>query len=186
VVGDRKIRVLAPYSLDKVSLLVAVAYSLRCRTVRQKVWVDGGHAYDVHLFGFESDLERVELLFTSLLVQASYGLAGARPAWSYESVSAYRRSWLAGFTQAIRMRLHQAEERAKHEAQDSVPGVALVLVKRSDLVDRAVDHAYPKLRPSPRRRLSGSGHGDGQSAGRRADLGGTRIAKSGGRQAVSA
>ena len=68
----------APYALDKSGLLAAVAHALRCRSVRRKEWLAGQYVYRMHLFGFESDLERTELLYTSLLVQASYGLAAAR------------------------------------------------------------------------------------------------------------
>ncbi len=115
-VGDRVIGLYAPYALDKSGLLATVASALRCRTVRRKVWVGSGYAYNMHLFGFASDLERTELLYTSLLVQASYGLAAARvPEW--ESPAAFRRSWLVGFTRAVGARLTMAERMASSEAQ---------------------------------------------------------------------
>src|SRR5215204_3089263 len=72
IVGDLVIAVFAPYALDKSGLLATVARALRCRTVRAKKWAGDGYAYTMHLFGFASDLERVELLYTSLLVQASF------------------------------------------------------------------------------------------------------------------
>ena len=72
-VGDRVVEVVAPYARDKAGLLAAVADPLRCRCVRRRE----GTGFAMHLFGFASDLERVELLFTSLLVQAAHGLAGA-------------------------------------------------------------------------------------------------------------
>ncbi|MEE3919181.1 DUF2786 domain-containing protein [Micromonospora sp. BRA006-A] len=72
-VGDRTVEVIAPYARDKAGLLAAVAEPLRCRCVRRR----HGNGFVMHLFGFASDLERVELLFTSPLVQAAHGLAGA-------------------------------------------------------------------------------------------------------------
>src|SRR5262245_14149647 len=66
-IGDRVIAVPAPYALDKAGLLGTVAGALRCRTVLRKQWQRGAYAYMVHLFGFASDLERTELLYTSLL-----------------------------------------------------------------------------------------------------------------------
>jgi hypothetical protein len=75
-VGDRIVAVAPPYALDKVGLLVAVASALRCRSVRRTG--EGHRGFSVHLFGYGSDLERVELLFTSLLVQPAYGLAAGR------------------------------------------------------------------------------------------------------------
>jgi hypothetical protein len=182
-VGDRVIPVLAPYALDKAGLLATVAGALRCRSVRRKEWLGGGYAYSMHLFGFASDLERTEVLYTSLLVQASYGLAVAEvPAW--ETLAAFRRSWLVGFTHAVGARLRDAERRAAAEAdrtRDHGAGsVALVLADRGDRVDRRVDELYPRLRASAPRRLMGSGMNGGYAAGQRADLGGVRV---GGRSA---
>lgn len=178
-VGDRVVEVYAPYALDKAGLLATVAGALRCRSVRRKLWVGNGYTYTMHLFGFASDLERTELLFTSLLVQASFGIAAAEiPEW--ESPAAYRRSWLVGFTHAVGRRLRQAEQRATSEATATTaastgPSVALVLADRGTKVDRRVEEAYPKLKPAQPRRLQGSGRQGGYAAGKRADLGGARV-----------
>jgi hypothetical protein len=178
--GDRMIHVPPPYSLDKAGLLSQVAVSLRCRTVRQRSHTDTS-AYTMHLFGFASDLERVELLYTSLLVQASYAL-GATPVPFDESPAAFRRSWLAGFAQAVGRRLREAERRATQEPRaprPDGPSLALVLADRSNLVDRRVDAVYPALRSAGPRRLGGSGMGHGYSAGQRADLGGAQVVRHG-------
>jgi hypothetical protein len=173
-VGDRVVPVHAPYALDKTALLATVARAMRCRTVRRKEFGPGGYFYDMHLFGFASDLERAELLFTSLLVQAAYGLAAASvPGW--ESVAAFRRSWLEGFTHAVAHRLYEAEQRAASAAPGDGPSVAVVLADRGRLVDRRVSEAYPRLRSSAPRRLMGSGHEGGYAAGQRADLGTARV-----------
>ncbi|MFC3503679.1 DUF2786 domain-containing protein [Micromonospora krabiensis] len=167
-VGDRVVEVVAPYARDKAGLLAAVADPLRCRCVRRPR--DDG--FTLHLFGFASDLERVDLLFTSLLVQAAHGLAGAAvPAG--EHPAAFRRSWLAGFAQVIGARLRAAEAEAADGS--GAPGVALVLADRSDQVRRRLAEVYPRLRTAPRRRLAGSGFGPGAAAGHRADLGGRTV-----------
>jgi uncharacterized protein DUF2786 len=176
-VGDQVVTVVAPYALDKSALLATVARAMRCRTVRRKEFGPAGHFYDMHLFGFASDLERTELLYTSLLVQAAYGLAAAVvPGW--ESAAAFRRSWLVGFTHAVGVRLQEAERRAATSTTSAGPSVALVLADRGRLVDRRVTQAYPRLRSAPPRRLAGSGHAGGYAAGQRADLGGVRIGTS--------
>jgi hypothetical protein len=167
-VGDRVVTVPAPYARDKAGLLAGVAGALRCRSVR---WRDGD-GFAMHLFGFASDLERAELLFTSLLVQAAYGLAAATvPPW--EHPAAYRRSWLAGFSWAITERLREAERQAATDAGG--PSTALVLADRSDRVDQRLAEAYPRLRTAARRRLRGSGLDNGLRAGRSADLGGAPV-----------
>jgi hypothetical protein len=176
-VGDRVVRIDPPYALDKATLLASVALAVRCRSVRRKHWQNGAYAYSMHLFGCESDLERADLLFTSLLVQASYGLAAAQvPPW--EAVAAFRRSWLAGFTSAVERRLREAERRASAAADTSGPSVALVLADRGDRVARRLAEVYPRLGTAAPRRLMGSGGRDGYVAGQRADLGGARVARS--------
>jgi hypothetical protein len=181
LVGDRVVRVFAPYALDKAGLLATVASALRCRTVRRKEWFGGGYSYSMHLFGFASDLERVDLLYTSLLVQASYGLANA-PVPELETAAAFRRSWLVGFTHAVGRRLREAERRASTSADvvaTTGRPVALVLADRGDRVDRRLEDVYPRLRNTQPRRLQGSGMQGGYAAGQRADLGGGRIGSPG-------
>ncbi|WP_434742397.1 DUF2786 domain-containing protein [Micromonospora sp. SH-82] len=167
-VGDRLVDVPAPYARDKAGLLAAVADPMRCRCVRRR----NGSGFEMHLFGFASDLERVDVLFTSLLVQAAQGLAGT-PVPPGVHVAAFRRTWLAGFAQTVGERLRAAEEAAA--GQVTGESYALVLVDRTDRVQRRVAEAYPRLRTAPRRRLAGGGFGTGAEAGRRADLGGRRV-----------
>ena len=159
-VGDRVVAVYAPYALDKAGLLATIAGALRCRSVRRKQWVGDGYAYTMHLFGFSSDLERAELLYTSLLVQASYGMAAAQvPEW--ESAAAFRRSWLHGFTHAVSKRLTRAERDASShaDAARSGPSVALVLAGRRDVSPAAgvVAAAATGQRSAGRVRRGGAG-----------------------------
>ncbi|SCE84999.1 DUF2786 domain-containing protein [Micromonospora mirobrigensis] len=170
-VGDRQVEVFAPYARDKAGLLAAVADPLRCRCVRRQQ----GSGFVLHLFGFASDLERVDLLFTSLLVQAAHGLAGT-PVPAGEHPGAFRRSWLAGFAQVIGERLRAAEADAVEGS--GAPSVALVLADRSGRVERRLAEAYPRLRTAAPRRLAGGGFGSGAAAGRRADLGDPGVAAS--------
>ncbi|WP_329105295.1 DUF2786 domain-containing protein [Micromonospora sp. NBC_01699] len=172
-VGDRVVDLLAPYALDKAGLLAAVADALRCRSVRRR----SGSGFAMHLFGFASDLERVELLFTSLLVQAAHGLA-ATPVPLGDQPAAFRRSWLAGFAYSVSQRLRAAESAAAADPAGVPVGhtsMALVLADRSTRVQRRLAEVYPRLRTASARRLAGGGAGQGAEAGRRADLGGTSV-----------
>jgi hypothetical protein len=153
------------------------------RRVRH-VGPDATKQVSIHLFGYESDLLRVELLFTSLLLQATSRLTRTSAPPS-ESLAAYRRSWLAGFTGAVTHRLRLAEAQASRDAEaartpDAAAGsgrsVELVLVDRSHAVADAMDAEYPHLTSARRRSLSGSGGRSGWAAGERADLGGRRFA----------
>ncbi len=131
------------------------------------------------MFGFESDRERVEVLYTSLLLQATTQVARQRPAWSDESVAAYRRSWLHGFAAEVHRRLDAAERRAAGERSEDAgsragagePSVELVLADREEQVDRAFAETFPQIPRARAASLSGSGLRAGVAAGRRADLG---------------
>jgi hypothetical protein len=176
-VGDRVLVMDAPYARDKIHLLYTVATAMRCKGVYHTRWANGGRQLSMHLFGFGADLDRVELLFTSLLVQASHALAGERVPM-FENPAAYRRSWYQGYSSAIGRRLRHAEARAAQQASPTSTGksMELVLVDRTALVADAFANAYPKLGRGRARQLSGTGRGNGYAAGQRADLGGTRLA----------
>ena len=91
-IGPLRIAMQDPYSAGKARLLGWTAAALGCKWVLHGAW--GGKAAAVTVFGHASDRERVEVLYTSLLLQATTQLARARPPWPGESVAAYRRSWL--------------------------------------------------------------------------------------------
>jgi hypothetical protein len=141
----------------------------------------------------------VELLYTSLLLQAGAQLVRQRPARPGESVAAYRRSWLHGFAVEVHRRLVAAEYRAESEAgfeggseagsgaasSAAGPSVGLVLAERSARVERAYAQAFPVTGRARRSALSGSGYPAGAAAGERADLGRGAVAPLG-RQALGA
>lgn len=182
LVGDRIVRLEAPYARDKAELLCTVAVLLRCRAVRMTERTREGKEFSVHLFGHAADLERADLLFTSLLLQATTWLART-PIPPGEHKAAFRRSWLGGFRMAIARRLDDAERTAARAARGHTEReVGLVLADRGAEVEQAMHEAYPRLGTARPRRLSGSGMAGGYAAGQRADLGGERL----GRRAAAA
>ncbi|MGH3315962.1 MAG: DUF2786 domain-containing protein [Nocardioidaceae bacterium] len=180
VVGDRVVMTEAPYARDKATLLSGIAHEMRCRAVLRTRYPAGVKELSLHLFGYDSDLLRTEVLYTSLLVQASVGMARA-PVPFGEQVAAFRRSWLAGFTHAIVQRLATAERRAAEQAEapasTGVQGrsVALVLADRSVAVADSLARHYPRLHSGRRRVLSGSGMAHGWAAGQQAVIGGPTL-----------
>ena len=180
-VEDRRVPLDAPYAADKADLLSTIAVRLRCQVIRIKGRGGGTSTWTLHVFGHRSDLERAEVLFTSLLLQAtSRMILTPVPLWDHPA--AFRRSWLAGFTAAVSTRLAEAERQAVVEAEAAHDGTgphastALVLADRAGLVRDAAERAYPQARAGRGRQLSGSGGRDGYVAGQRADLGGSRLA----------
>jgi hypothetical protein len=171
-IGATRVAVADPYSAGKARLLGWTAAALRCRAVLHQA--GGGRVTAVTVFGFAADRERVEVLYTSLLLQATAQLARERPRRADESVAAYRRSWLHGFAVAVHRRLAEAEQRAARAAPAEAGGgrsTALVLADRRDRVERAYVEAFPGLARGRRPALSGTGFPAGLDAGDRADLG---------------
>lgn len=173
--GDRVVTLDAPYASDKADLLSTVASRLRCRAVTRTRRTAGGKEMSLHLFGHAADLERTEILFTSLLLQTATALART-PVPPYEHKAAFRRSWLSGFRMAVGDRLAEVEMRAEAAAGERYraagTSTGLVLADRSARVTSVMEAAYPDLRVSRPRSRSGSGGADGWAAGQRADLGG--------------
>ncbi|MBB5784139.1 DUF2786 domain-containing protein [Nonomuraea jabiensis] len=163
--GDRVVTLPNPWAREKARLVSLVAQAVRCRPL---LIGRGEGGQRVHVFGFAADLERADLLATSLLLQMASGLARVRVPDGVTAVRAYRRSWLLGFTDEVYRLLCVAES----EAEQASTGAALVLADRRAEVERAVAAHYPDIRVSVPR-TSGTGYRDGVAAGRRADLGRT-------------
>jgi len=179
--ADRVIDVDNPWARVQAHLLCGLASALRCQCI---ILSRTGPGSRIHMFGFASDLERTDVLYTSLLVQMWQGLAAAQmPAWS-RNPRAWRRSWLLGFAAAVVSRVRAAEHEAAARATATSAGfgdrTALVLADRSQVIRRTVEQAYPVTRTS-RVSYSGSGYGAGYRQGQRADIGTTRLRRGGSR-----
>jgi hypothetical protein len=171
--ADRIIDVGNPWARVQAHLLCGLAAALRCQCV-----ILPRPGSRIHMFGFSSDLERTDVLYTSLLVQMWQGLAAEQvPAWS-RSPRAWRRSWLLGFATAVVARVRAAEQEATSRATApqgrSGSQTALVLADRALVIRRNIEQAYPVTRKS-QVTYSGSGYGAGYAQGQRADIGTTRL-----------
>ena len=133
----------------------------------------------MHVFGYCSDIERAEVLYTSVLLQMQHGLASATiPGWA-SSARAWRRSWLLGYSTAVIARVRAAEARAAgHASAEPVStgqqSAALVLASRRQVIAQRARAAYPTTRKA-KVTYSGSGYRDGYTKGSQADIGGTRL-----------
>jgi hypothetical protein len=173
--GNRMIDVPNPWSREHAHLLCGLAAAMRC----QSVMLTGGKGGTrVHLFGFTSDLDPVDVLYTSVMLQMANGLRQQVVPGANARARAWRRSWLLGYTTAVIERVKRAEQTAEQEAaaDDSKPGAALVLADRSVQVASALRQEYPHTRTASVT-YSGSGYRDGHAAGQRANLGGTSVAR---------
>lgn len=175
-----------PWAREKAHLLCGLASALRCQCILLGGSRPGSR---VHIFGYASDVDRTDVLYTSVLIQMWNGLAGAQvPDWSSSS-RAWRRSWLLGFATAVIGRVRAAEHGAITAATE--PGAhaaertALVLADRSLVIRSQVEQAYPVTRKA-KVTYSGSGYRDGYSQGQRADIGARRVGAARGRALTGA
>jgi Protein of unknown function (DUF2786) len=175
--ADRVIDVDNPWAQVKSHLLTGLSAAMRCQSVLIPRRDPGSR---VHVFGYTSDLERAEILYTSLLVQMTRALTAAVVPAHARSPRAWRRSWLLGFTSAVVARVQAAEARAAADSEaerlDGSPSTALVLADRSVTVGLRLQQAYPRTRTT-RITYSGNGYQAGYSQGQRADIGGARVGR---------
>jgi Protein of unknown function (DUF2786) len=172
--GDRIVEIYNPWGRVQAHLLCGLAGALRC----QCILLPAGAGQRVHVFGYASDIERADVLYTSVLIQMWHGLVAAEVPARADSVRAWRRSWLLGFATAVIARVRAAEQRAE-QAASAVPDgessrAALVLADRSLVIRQNVTHAYPRTRTA-RVTYTGSGYGAGYDQGKRADIGTGRV-----------
>ncbi|NEC91280.1 DUF2786 domain-containing protein [Streptomyces sp. SID12501] len=138
----RRLGVDAPYEEAKAVLLHAVADANRCRAV----WNEAlGFSTVV---GFEPDLEAVELLYTSLLVQATTAMTRAEAAQRAKGrnrTKTFRQSFLAAYAHKTGTRLAAAAaaETADAAATRTAGPLLPVLATRDLAVTAHLDQMFP-------------------------------------------
>jgi hypothetical protein len=176
--SGRRIGIDDPYARARVTLLSEVARANRCRAV----WSRGlGFAT---LFGDEGDLDAVEVLYTSLLVQATRAMVVARPpgtgggrtghaARSGAATRSFRQSFLLAYAHRIGDRLRQVAEATAAEASSGPrrSGLLPVLARRADAAEAAAAAAFPNLKTFSATGRDADGWLAGRQAADRADLG---------------
>ncbi|MEU3774721.1 DUF2786 domain-containing protein [Streptomyces sp. NPDC032472] len=160
-----RIGVEPPYEEAKAVLLDAVATANRCRAV----W-NGAFGFST-VVGFESDLEAVELLYTSLLVQGTAAMtraeAGQR-AGGRKRTKTFRQSFLLAYASRLGQRLAETAEHTAAETPDHLPA----LVARDVAVTARADEMFPRTTTTRLRGASDlAGWNDGTAAADRAHVG---------------
>lgn len=171
-----------PYVRARLHLLDNVSEASCCRMVTTSGW-DGRIGT---VIGYETDASAVDVLYTSLMIQATVAMKAATIPVG-ENTTAFRRSFLFGFSERVAERLREANRIVTDQIQaESDESVALVLVDRQEAVDEDLFRRYGKLpRLGAAARLARSGIGAGRAAGGRADLAGNRGVAAGEKRAIS-
>ncbi|MET7922753.1 DUF2786 domain-containing protein [Streptomyces sp. NPDC005349] len=159
-----RIGVDAPYETAKAALLDAVASANRCRAV----W-NSGFGFST-VVGFESDLEAVELLHTSLLVQGTAAMTRAEAeqrAGGRKRTKTFRQAFLAAYAHRIGDRLAAVAEEVTGRSQEG--GLLPVLAARDVAVSGRTDDMFPQTVTTRVRGVSdGAGWAEGVAAADRA------------------
>jgi Protein of unknown function (DUF2786) len=157
-----------PYSAAKGLLLTQVASANNCQVV------EDGARY--HMTGFASDTERADLIFTSLIVQATREMLMAyKEPWI--NTKSFRHAFLVGYATEIGRRLTDRVDAVVSDLRyaggvDILP----VLADRRHEVDRAVQDRWgPRLGSSRLTYRADTGYGAGREAASRADISGRRL-----------
>ncbi|TQF74014.1 DUF2786 domain-containing protein [Rhodococcus spelaei] len=160
-VHSRRFHLDNPYLTEKVHLLTAIGEANRVRTV----W-----AADVAIataVGTAIDLQQVDMLFTSLLVQATRSMqSSAAEGRSGSRTTPFRKAFLAGFASRIGQRLREADAKATEDAaaDESVPLNTLLPILAG--ASAAVDSEFTRLFPGTRKSRARSVDAHGWYAGR--------------------
>ena len=162
------VEVKAPYRSAKGLLLSEVASANNCQVIAE------GSRY--HLAGFSSDTERIQLLFTSLLVQAAREMLIAyKEPWM--NTKSFRHSFLIGYATEVGTRLvKQVDVVVGDHRYGGESDLLPVLADRRHKVDRAVQDRWGGSLGSSRVSYrTDTGYDAGQTAARRADLSRRRL-----------
>jgi len=163
--GGRRLGVDDPYAGPKSLLLAVVADANSCRAV----WTpDLGFST---VFGDDVDLDIVEVLFTSLLCQATTAMAAAgsaragAPGRRARSRS-FRQSFLVAYATRIGARLREATDAATDEAAEVHGRERLlpVLAARTTAADAAAHAAFPHIERKGFSAYDGAGWAAGAAA----------------------
>ena len=161
----------SPYIAVRMALLTGIARALGVSSV----YTVTSSGRRVDLIGFPADLDAVELLYSSLLLQATVAVA-AEPTPASLSTVEWRRGFLAGFAERVAARLREAVAVASSSADGATPvgtsSVAIVLADRAARIEAEVQRRYSHLgRGRPPAKVSAAALASGTAAGSRADLG---------------
>ncbi len=189
-VGTRLIEVPSSYVKEKFILLGGIARANSCRAILgveretlermindRSLFAHKGRFASV--VGYESDLDAVEMLFTSLLVQAVNEVLrhGSQVTeWGENRTQSFRRSFLYQFAWTVRERLAEVTDLARADASEARGDSVLpVLVHREEEVLSVVQQRFRATSTVRSSASNVDGVHAGRAAGQRADIGSTRF-----------
>jgi hypothetical protein len=165
-IESRRVHIDNPYADEKATFLSIISdvNGARC------IWSPS--AGFATIMGFPVDLHLTDLLFTSLLVQATKASAEATSLDRRQRTPSYRRAFLIAYAIRIGERLEAAKRHMSAEAEhDYGDSLLPILADRQSAVDAAYEDAFPNSTPMRSRSLDAGGYHAGRAAADRAQIG---------------
>jgi hypothetical protein len=165
-VDSRRVHIDNPYADEKATFLAAIAHvnGVKC------IWHPS--AGFSTLMGFAVDLQLTDVLFTSLLVQATHSSTAATAHDKTLRTPSFRRAFIVSFADRISERLETASRHVTEAAEHDYGDAMLpVLAQREAVVEQAYSEAFPNAVVMKARRYNAHGWHAGREAADRADIG---------------
>ncbi|MGB8861438.1 MAG: DUF2786 domain-containing protein [Ilumatobacteraceae bacterium] len=165
-IESRRVHIDNPYSDEKATFLSAIASVNSVRAI----WMPAAGFSTV--MGFPVDLQLTDLLFTSLMVQATHASSAATRHDPRLRTPSFRRAFLIAFADRIAERLESTRQHVAEQAESELGGVLVpILADRMAAVDAAYEAAFPNATVMKSRRLNAAGWHAGRAAADAADIG---------------
>ncbi len=166
-----------PFAASKTSLINVLSTSMRCRAVQHKSAAHNNGTAIIRIFGFESDVTSVSMLFHTALIIGETNSARYRR-MGYTS-RGYHADYWKGFAQGISTQFKRVTEDISTTVS---AGTEIVLRDRALEVTNLVHATYPSLSSIRRTVSSAEGYNKGKADGTNANLSSGRGL--GGRRAI--
>ncbi len=164
----RRMHIDDPYFDAKTILLSVVSQANHCRSITDT------QLGLVTVLGFDADQDIVELLFTSLLAQATSAMVAAGRSTDRSGASrtkSFRRAFILAYASRIGERLEEAKQAATKSAHTDLGDSFLpVLASRDEQVESAVNEMFPNLKRTSARISNVDGWNAGREAADKATL----------------
>ncbi len=165
-VESRRVHIDNPYADEKATFLSAIAQVNGAKSI----WHPS--AGFCTLMGFAVDLQLTDVLFTSLLVQATHASSTATAHDKRLRTPSFRRAFLVSFADRVSERLEHARRHVAEEAEHEYGAAMLpVLAQREAAVEQAYTDAFPDAITMKAKRYNAYGWHAGREAADRADIG---------------
>ena len=158
-VQSRRVHIDSPYADEKAGFLAVLAQVNGARSI----W--SPQVGSATVMGFPVDLQLTDLLFTSLLFQATKASGEATAHDRRLRTPSFRRAFLVAFADRIGERLESTKVRASKAAeQDYGTSLVPILADRDEAVAQVYEQTFPNATLMPSRRLNAYGWHAGRAA----------------------